>query len=79
MTRHRKYGSKYRSSRGTAHHGGRGRGRAWRSKHGAADIGQSMQHRSGEQVVEGGASFALGEPTPGYGTEQPGVQNGGKR
>jgi hypothetical protein len=79
MTRQRKYGSKYRSSRSTPHHGGRGRGRSWRTKSGAAAIGESAQHRSGTDVVEGGASVAVGEPPFGYGTEQPGVQNGGKR
>ena len=36
-------------------------------------------HRSGEEFVEGGDNQELGEPQPGYGTVQPGVQEGGKR
>jgi hypothetical protein len=36
-------------------------------------------HRSGESFVEGGDNQDLGEPQPGYGTVQPGVQGGGKR
>ncbi|HEU4326581.1 MAG TPA: hypothetical protein VFS21_25795 [Roseiflexaceae bacterium] len=79
MTRQRKYGSKYRGSKHPAGHGGRGRGRSWRRKQGAAQIGVSMQHRSAQSVIEGGANNVMGEPPEGYGTVAPGIQNGGKR
>ncbi len=40
---------------------------------------QSLQHRSGHSVVEGGEDEQRGEPSAGYGTEAPQVQGGGKR
>jgi len=40
---------------------------------------QSLQHRSGQSVVEGGENEQRGEPPAGYGTEAPQVQGGGKR
>ena len=43
------------------------------------EIDRSLKNRSGESVVEGGADEQRGEPPPGYGTEAPQVQGGGKR
>jgi hypothetical protein len=44
-----------------------------------AEFDQSLQHRSGQSLVEGGENEQRGEPPAGYGTEAPQVQGGGKR
>ncbi|HEU5012695.1 MAG TPA: hypothetical protein VFT66_09140 [Roseiflexaceae bacterium] len=38
-----------------------------------------VAQRSVRSVEEGGDNKELGEPQPGYGTVQPGIQGGGKR
>lgn len=42
-------------------------------------VDQSFSHRSNRSAERGGQNQQQGEPTPGYGTEAPQVQGGGKR
>jgi hypothetical protein len=44
-----------------------------------SEVDKSVSHRSGRSVERGGQNDERGEPPPGYGTEAPQVQGGGKR
>lgn len=48
-------------------------------KRGLNDAENRMRNRSNNSAIEGGANEKQGEPPPGYFTEAPGHQNGGKR
>ena len=42
-------------------------------------VDKSLSNRSARSIVAGGENEERGEPPPGYGTEAPQVQGGGKR
>jgi len=46
---------------------------------GQSQVDKSFSHRSKRSAERGGQNREMGEPTPGYGTEAPQVQGGGKR
>ncbi|KAB8141526.1 hypothetical protein F8S13_19170 [Chloroflexia bacterium SDU3-3] len=48
-------------------------------KGGLNEVDKRFNNRSSRSSIEGGQNEQQGEPTPGYSTEAPGHQNGGKR
>lgn len=47
--------------------------------HGSTEVDTSMSHRSNSSIPKGGENNERGNPQPGYYTEAPGHQGGGKR